>query len=621
MVGPSSAIAILPTLDWWPVQDPFNGQPLTSYLFANLSDVYPQHVVRPSGDERAECFSMNYTEHTLCPNRGYDTLIDWAVAYANENAGANVSMLEPLSGTRRQLVSQNVSISLEDPSGGVGGGDAGVAIATTLHQSVVSLVGLFWNYVKPHNMGLINDMARPLLAASDDSPVASPLVQVECNYFDYFDALNGSGAAAQGVTFPTMQLNNFSVNFYPADTNWLVDQNLFNFSRPRNITNFTWVNLVDYNKSASPPQGASLGALVTVPYLIDYINGNVSNNAQSSWLLPCTVDARWAGATVNYDPNNSDMMETNLTNPANFTLMDAANALEHDFEYQQSLWGISNALQIDTEWASMLDLPGVETSSNGGEYFNTSMMQSLFLQFVNNHTFNGISTDMANGTQYRTFDSPYMGNTTLTFGAATAVTVQTILSMVLAEALSRVAYDSAFPITMLDNNPSNTSIVITEIQYGGLGVAGQVYYPYNRTLLSQLPAFDFTVSRYGYGYGWGDSPTMHFGLTVLTLYAVIVGIYMIYSACFWSGKKGWRSTAWGEANELLALALVSPERGQRDILGNVGAGVEEGKTWRKCVRIEGGDDDRLELVVAEQLLGREGGTERERQVRIAKKYR
>ena len=203
---------------------------------------------------------------------------------------------------------------------------------------------------------------------------------------------------------------------------------------------------------------------------------------------------------------------------------------------------------------------------------STLMMQALFLQFVEDH---GNTTEIANGGSYREFMPPHGGNTTSTLGAATAMTIQTVLSVVIADAISRIAYvNQDLPLTLTDNDPRNLTVTLDEIHFGD--DVDVTYSDYNLTTLLQTTSFNFTVQRYGYGYGWNQNITINFGLGVLCIYLAFALLYMGCSIWFWAlphrrygngGGKGWMSSAWGEAGELLALELVSPEAGPRGAAG------------------------------------------------------
>ena len=114
-----------------------------------------------------------------------------------------------------------------------------------------------------------------------------------------------------------------------------------------------------------------------------------------------------------------------------------------------------------------------------------------------------------------------------------------------------------------------------------------------------ITRIDFTIERYGYGYGYQGSSTVVFGLAVLLTYAAVAIGYILYSIYHQVLGTGFTSRAWGQMGEILALALHSGRAGE---LQNVGGGVEERATWKMRVRVRELGVDRLELVVRREDL-------------------
>ena len=548
-----------------------------------------------------------------CPNSGFSDLASWVTAYSNENAGANFSVREPLSGTRREIVSQNVSNGNAYSDGNAHGEETScapsrgesctVAVATTLHHSITSLTGSFWAYVKANDVGEASEVNRPMFALSDNSPVAAPLVQVSCG-FAIFKSDNQSKSA---LRLPVSQLNNFANDSTDFQSNWMVDPALWNSTPPLN-TNFTWIDLTEYKDIPSQYGRASLGALVNLPFVVNDVEQ--SDNEQASFLLPCTIDARWASVQISYDPINSDLIESNITNPSNFSLQQALSSFGNDsLSTQQSVLGISDPIAIDKAWADMFDLPGVIASINDNQNLSTTMMQALFLQFIVSHTTAaGSSPSTPNGSELNYFYPPFVGgNQYPYYGLAVCNTVETILSMVIAEGLSRSIFNSVSTYLITNDDPNNMSMILLDAPDSKM-LKWWSLFPADRSQLALWTPFNFTIERYGYGYSYINSLTVKLGLAVLLIYVAIVVLYFIYSLWFWGlyhskgERRGWLSEAWGDIGELLALALVSPEANPRRALGAVGAGVEKRATWRKMVRIDALRENKLALVVDENPL-------------------
>ena len=605
MVGPSSAIAIIPNLDWYSAANPFNGQALTLFFKYGLPDFYPLRISPPNATQMGSCATANYSSD--CPGAGYDTLFAWAAANAIEDTPANVTMTESHSQVQRQLVSK-----LADKDS-----NNSLSIATTVHHSIVEGTGLFWSYVNRNPMGDINNYNRPMLSPSDDSDVASPVVQVQCDFFIYADAVQANPGSASSVRFPTDQLNNFTDTAYP-QVGWEVDPSLYNFSRPINATNFTWVDLTSPTKNTSQA-GASLGALVTLPF----VQGNDTYwGPQESMLVPCTIDARWAISDFSFDPTNNNVITSNLSDPLQFAL---GNPFPSDAASQQELLQITNAIAIDPKWAEMLDVSGILATNESNAEFNTTMMMSLFDTYVRFGTYN--ASDHEDTPTFLNFFPP--SNNISVYGEQVdwTQTVSTIISMVVTEGLSRSVYKDGGEVFVLKDEPNNVTILSPDEQ----GSVSNV--PYSITdgttvddLKSALAYITFQVQRYGYGYNYQGGRTVTFGLTILLMHSVLAIAYIIYSVWGWfravgrDHQRGWVSSAWGETGEMIALALLSSDRRSREALGSVSAGVDRGSTWDRKVRVLERGDDGLELVFEldnDGTYSNRAGSK----VKVGKKYR
>ena len=349
---------MIPNLDWWPVSNPFNGQPMLAFSTVTENQFYGIKQTFPDRKELAGCVASNWSY--ICPGAGFSELYVWAAAFENVGTGPNITMTEPLGGAQRQLLSSYVQVD-----------DSNVSIAITHHHSILQMTGLFWDHVSRHGIGNNGDIQRPLLSPNNNSEVRAAVVQVQCDMLDYQDARAGNVT----VEWPTSALNNFSKAAYPK-AGWKVDQNLWNFERPLNMSNFTWVDF------STPDKGASLGAMVTLPHMVyDGVTEGPSGNlifedaTQRSLLIPCTIDARWAATDLTCDPTNGNQIGTNLTDPSIFARRDTAS------DQMEELHVLPAAL-IDLTWAAMLDAPGIEAAYHSLEVHNTTMMLALLDTFI-----------------------------------------------------------------------------------------------------------------------------------------------------------------------------------------------------------------------------------------------
>lgn len=75
MVGPSSAIVMIPRLDWWDIRALFKDPPHL-YLDSSLDQLYPTKMGPPNMTLYEGCDTIEYT--STCPGAGFRALKDWA---------------------------------------------------------------------------------------------------------------------------------------------------------------------------------------------------------------------------------------------------------------------------------------------------------------------------------------------------------------------------------------------------------------------------------------------------------------------------------------------------------------------------------------------------------------
>ena len=443
------------------------------------------------------------------------------------------------------------------------------------------MTGLFWDYIQINPVGKINKIKQPMIVSTESAPVYAPVVQVQCGTFNYSDAIKSPGPENTVVSFPLDVLDNYtgiSTSFA-----WPVDPLLWNFTRPMNATNFTWVDVSSYSDGDGP--GASLGALITLPSLaVDDAGQSDSfwDVSQQSLLIPCLINAKWAAAKIQYEPKNINQVIQNITEPGNFRVGDGRNVTKAS---RQS-WGLSETIHISPEWAALLNVAGIASTSTLGEIQNTTMMEALLNQFVISDTNLVYSPYMAVGAKFTTFAPPQTYNV-----------LPATIAAVVAEGLSRQAYNRTKPYLVFDEGPINTTFTSLNNQKGwnssGLAITNMSMTAFEALADSDSTPVDFRIERYGYGYGYQDGTVM-FGLVVLLTHAAVAIGYISYSILHRLFGAGFISSAWGDMGEMLALALHSDRARE---LQNVGGGVDESSTWKVRVRVRERSEDRLELVV------------------------
>ena len=599
MVGPSSAVALIPSLNWFSVAVPSQGQALL-YLNGKFDQIYPNKF-GPPGTTYAGCDDKFYSDD--CPGAGFTSIYNWVDTWYNTGVEGSITMLEKFSSTSRILSAST------NPGG---------ALTTTLTQPIIELTGRFWNYIQAMDvggsyvqsarLGEIKNVERPMFVSDDSAPIYGPVVQAQCSIFNYSDALNNMDSAFSNITFPVDQLFDYRGTGTQGSSWWPVDASLWNFTRPLNVANFTWVDVSPYQSDTE--MMASLAALVTLPdvaMITPVLNENYTGytEGQISWLVPCVISARWGAASIQYDPTNNNSITYNISDPSVLNFFNGGNG--KDLRQQ---WGLGEIISISPEWAALLNIPDVMGAHT--EIQNTSSLQSLLDRFVlTNHSSDSNETLSA-------FDDPLCRGTmgALAGGCVSDIAriVGTILSMVVADGLSRQAYIWAQPYVLLDQDPNN--LLFTPIETDGWeGGDGELHAWQNGTLSDFDPAlpdwmhFTLNVQRYGYGYSYRGNSTVQFALVILLIHAALAVSHIGH--LLYLRWKGYSSSAWGTLGDMVALAMVSRKtRGLR----NVGAGVEKWESWKKLVRVQEREGDRVELVVGKVDRGAKS-------LEVGKKYR
>ncbi|KAI8627385.1 hypothetical protein F5Y19DRAFT_477599 [Xylariaceae sp. FL1651] len=597
LVGPASAGAIIPVLAWWNMANPFNnGLPLKCYINPNLgrSELYPLNL--QASDIKADCLGADW-DYQGCPGEGFNVLEVWAHTRHKESERYNVTegqsynplMLSSFSGKALREIFTQLAYSKNSSTR--------AAITATLHSSVLALTDAFWHYVSNNDVGEVNNVKHPRFTIAKDTSTSIPLVQVQCSAVDYGFARQGNANEDPYLTFETGAINHFSdiESESYSQAKWFVPNEAWNFTRPWNAINITWVDPSEVKGTGGETLHASLAAVITVPrgWRTRFPNGT-SVIGQGSITSPCVIDARWAAAEVRFDPEVNNVVGTSFTdwlNSANLTAGDAR------VDAVLSNWNVTGPIAIAPNWATTLNaLYMTSDTDNYTSYFVESILKG--------------SVDLDNGTRGEKY-LEYSPNGVEWTLDNVSDDIAIVLSTVITDWLSRSTFrDTQFTTVTSGEQEGNVSTVDLLYQRSARTFGTEPISTFaNQTCVV------FTVQRYGWGYGL-NSGTIWFSIIILLMHALLVLLYFGYSFVFWYRSTGWTSAAWGSIGELVALAVLSPSA---DELQNSGSGIHKSKTWmtRLRVREEGPDSNHLALIV-----GNRGGTiiPSENMLKIDKEY-
>lgn len=568
MIGPFTAIIISPILEWWPVHDPYNGEKLTSYIQASPDWIYPTLL----NDSLMVLDTCSEYAQANCPDSGFPEVKDLVEAWAVSNAKPSAQMNHPGVGTSRELVS-SLEYSTDDEH---------LAIATTLHSSVVELAGAFWNYIDSNESTYnVNQSKRPKFIPEQED-IYAPLVQVQCSRYSY----NEIRKTGSKPSFHMGRMRNFSSyhtesleDSYKSRSSWEVPVELWDFERDDvDETSFEWVDVAPLSADGQP----SIGAFVTVPMARHKQNvGNKTSPVQDSILIPCMIDARWASSETHYDPTADNLLPNDLAD------LSTLSPFWEDKKVRNKNLNQPNIL-MSLSWADFLNNPTGDVVSAIGSTFNGSAMRWLLDSFV--WPDDGESWDFSSFKTAKFIPQSTEDKNDVEAARAVATT----LSLAIADAISRVALAQDLGLVIHNNNNGTVQWKQLWLQSSN-GTSGSI--EKDEKELQDAYAMNWRVERKGWGYGF-KTPTIIFGVFLLLLHAGLVLVFCAYVLWFRLVSNGWASGAWGGLSELIALAFTS-QRPTNPVIRKIADGDDKWNTMTTPVFVRTVDHEGIELLLGD----------------------
>ncbi|KAK3356711.1 hypothetical protein B0T25DRAFT_566048 [Lasiosphaeria hispida] len=530
LVGPASAILMVPELDWFPLSDAFSN--IQGPIFYNRSpnDTWPR-VLDGSARGVEYCDSEAGLVAYQCPAGGYSELWNWVSGWEISTLTNYPTFQEPVGGLRRQLI-----------LGGVFGEqyeDGLTTFTTTVSMPSMLTISRLLEYsrYKSVDLGSLSKASRYRLKTLDNTPIYQPLVQTGCSAYNREDFL--AATKPVGAMYDT----SFIECFGDPQCERLIAEKRYAQSDLWNSTSLSpRIALFGANESFEHPLFAS----ASIPYW------SGKEKEVKVWVFTCAIMAHWAPSVLTVSPSESALVVSNITDLADvFHRTDV-----------ESLPPMGPAINIKDSWVRFLnpELPVANlpnsTSLNSSSaaaktYTPLGMLLGVLLAGAQNNTVSVF--DPAGG---------YVG------GVDFAKTVlQKLLGAMVADGLARVASDQGSFALVADDDTNMTFANFGKrpgLAAGdGTGNLSPGELNYSREEMHEAirnkVIYEFDVERYGYGSG-KEGPTMGFALAVMYIYFVIVGSYALYVACamYFQRPRGLSTVvAWGDVQNMLLLAWNS----------------------------------------------------------------
>ena len=563
VVGPSSAIVLIPRLDFWDLPKSLFNTPdqkmNPAYILNTQSELWPQQL--SADNVISACQGPLHASFKGCPDSGYDTVIDWINGHVDQDLPANISITD--NNMSRWLTT---SPSMENS-----GDDSGWTITSTVGAREAEAIANYWEYIGIYNPNVAG-LGRSTLAPSLDDGVAlkKPAVQVQCSA--YYDA-----DSISTVQFPHSHLHsppiddyededwefavNFSSNIHDAQG---LDPEFSGTYQGQNISDVVFFQFVDLSNITS---ATVLGALSVFPTR----NG-------STVIIPCTLDAHWAPVSIYIDPSSSANIYQDTPDPSVLVAQDTANYSETQMI----------RINIGKSWADMLDRPAQTL-----DLTYTSAIRALIRGYGGQYQSNSSATP-----RFLISGSQISNQTEISTNDQSTIPwrISTILGMYMTEAL--VGIHQADANLVYHNNLNDPYVLqlsaLYEGHYNWTGSPnGSVFFDdYDRSFQDYLDSINhiklnWNTQRYGYGWGFRGTPVLIATLVLLTQ-ALMALVHTLVTV-----SNGWTSDRWGTMGEMLLLALNSMPTARSTKSTPAGSEIwtrRDVRSWKDVVRVREVED-------------------------------
>ncbi|KAI4217429.1 MAG: hypothetical protein LQ351_000024 [Letrouitia transgressa] len=533
LVGPSSAILLLPQLKWWTVEDPFSGTIGFSYLNDSYDNIWPKYVNR-SSFVPGDCFDDDHMGRPpdVCPYANMVGISRWSSDYNSQFAPPNIT-----AASGANMLRYVSSSSYNDT--------ADYAVASTSMSQLARDFGTIWLYGERQNLTYAKS-GRPMLKLSSrdvNNPILRPLVQVQCS-----SPYNVQDKESMTVSFPSDKLVT-STGESP------LRKNITQEIKPMQFENDGQpkVQFIDLSAEAGRP---ILGVLVGMTFAWPQALFNVpSDSSDIRGLTSCTTISHWVPTTMARDAVTDNVVIVDHPDPlaiiSSSSLMDKARSINVDISYAEA----QNVLMPNNMTAIEFELAWLSFTSEPIQIYNGSR-----------------------GDKW-----PYL--------------VSTLLSLQLSDALARINQNTPMLVYCKDcNDPLfNVSKKSFVKNIADLNLPGSVQIIPDSSVdtlaqdITEHPEL-YTPIQWRFehfGYAWAfDRVTKILAAVVVFLHSLLVVAHLLVVVCV----RRWRCDSWGNLIELIVLAVQSPPAA---ILRGTSTGINDTSTYTDTVLIR--ESDELEV--------------------------
>jgi hypothetical protein len=557
--GPSSAIAVIPTLNYFDLSQPFDQTVLPYYVFNESTELWPDQLTAASLNAPHSGILCNDADskaaQEICPAGGFRDTYNWAggLLFGDSDKGINISFPDTTGDRRRVLTTQSCNSTFD-------GRASGVSINAFLSGAMTA----YWTFAQKNFQGIALESAQPRINIDTDTKIFAPRVETMCNSYSNYHFNPKKPNDQPNMTFPTFDRSDSSPIPVP---DWS-----YKYARPLNASNFTFVEIPN-----TEPLSPSLGAVLTLP-LIENINGTWVQTTEN---MACSIYSQWIPVDAWYEPTTNDQVSYSISTSMSETCLTVPTD------------GSSGRQPINTTisaaYANAINQPIAFIRGN------VPALEAIFQRFIftdNNYIPNGVI-----------FKAPIPGKagvviTDILSRKQRAKLVSTVLAGVVTDGLARNAGNGEFPyaapIFLLPNRSADG---VLQGRFPVTSATGGEDDPLNTTNIADEAKWlrlNPTFQRYGYGYRWYGSRTTQFGISVLLIHLVIAITHAVFVLNDILGRDKGIQRAWETIPEMIALAVNSRPS---ERLRNTCAGISKAGTWWEAAAVRETSEGHLEIIV------------------------
>lgn len=598
IIGPASAVLLVPTLGWFRVkpEKAFTKFKMPLYYAMTPDQVWPSTFedAPPWSNRSQVCQTVDGLYFAACPAGGYAEIWNWVQSFTSTNLKNNLTFSHPSTSLQRELVFTNSD---------------GVVLLTTPSEFFTTTLGLFQNYVDDQkNMGDWSSEARYNLTArrvntaehalSEQSkmPIYQPYVQSNCRIYSKAEVVDNN----LDMVYPTEQFNCFG------------DADCENARKtPPKISEYYNTTELIYwkNKTLAEtqmisrlyPLNGDSSIIITdgqIPYEVDH---------SKDIMYTCSLFASWVASNYSIDPKASSVLSSALNGEERMKQV-----------FKDSSTAEVKAMKFSPAWLdNYLDVSFnvTRTDKDGKPYVLpvTALLQlaDLFTSgrevtevYPSGETISTRPTDEQRAMLAKVF-GVYLANAASRAGAMTDTYIMQKNETDEVNFLELTSRYTTWNGTMKFKPAGEGSISGTRGEDAGNPIVtpGTIAQLLNET--TGWVQLDFDVGRYGYGSG-RPRKTLTFSLVMMYIYLAIVALYAtavgVGHLIEWTGR-GRRYHVmsvrpWDDLQELIVLALRSPVPRDRD-MADAGAGPTTHDVWKKKVRAMADEHGNVQLVLGD----------------------